>query len=433
MTSDWQQRAIAPEDVAARVPSGARVFVHGTSATPLPLLEALCQRRDVEGVQLFSLHLEGASCLESPEVTDRIQPVALFCGPHQRKAIEAGHGDFVPVFLSDIPELFRSRTIDLDVAILQLSPPDRHGWCTVGTSVDCALDAARSARVVLAEINAQMPRTHGNTAIPLARVDAFCVTDRPLPQAVLPPESDVEGRIGELIAPLVEDGSVLQAGIGAIPNAVLRRLTGKHDLGVHTEMFSDGVVDLYDAGAITNVTKTVHPGRLVTSFVAGTDRTFRFVDDNPRVEFHPCDRTNDVRLISKLDKVVAINSALEVDLSGQVCADSIGTRIYSGIGGQMDFIMGASFSRGGKPILALPSTAARGQVSRITPTLKPGAGVVTTRGHVHWIATEYGIVNLHGRTLRQRGEALIGIAHPDFRPELSREFAALRHFSVPVG
>jgi acyl-CoA hydrolase len=281
--------------------------------------------------------------------------------------------------------------------------------------------------MIVAEINERMPRTLGNTLVPFDRVHAFVHTDRPLHEHRLKPPSPVEDAIGAHVAALVDDGSTLQMGIGAIPDAALRRLRDKHDLGIHTEMFSDGVIDLVESGAITNRNKRVHRGRMVTSFVFGTERLYRFVHDNPFVEFHPCDRTNDTALIRQNEKVVAINSALEVDLSGQVVADSIGFRIYSGIGGQMDFIRGAALSPGGKPIIALPSTAAGGRASRIVPAVRPGAGVVTTRGHVHWVVTEYGAVDLFGLTLRQRADALIGIAHPDFQGELRRAFAEIRH------
>jgi acyl-CoA hydrolase len=336
----------------------------------------------------------------------------------------------MPVFLSDIPGLFTTGAIPLDVAIVQLAPPDRHGLCSLGTSVDAARAAVDSARIVIAEINEQMPRTHGNTAVPLSRVHAFVRTDRPLHAAPPSEPTEVERRIGELVAELVEDGATLQAGIGAIPDAVLARLGNRLELGVHTEMFSDGMIPLIEGGVVTNRAKAVHPGRSVTSFVSGTKRLFDLVHDNPTVEFHGCDRTNDTALIRKNDKVTAINSALEIDLTGQVCADSIGPAIYSGIGGQMDFLRGAALSRGGKPIIALPSTAAGGKVSRIVGQLKSGAGVVTTRGHVHWVVTEYGARNLHGLTLRERGEALIALAHPDVRGELRRGFAELRHYDL---
>jgi len=312
-----------------------------------------------------------------------------------------------------------------------VSPPDRHGYCTLGTSVDCAMAAAQAARVIVAEINDRVPRTHGNTLIPFDQIDAFVHTDRPLHGFDPPEPSAIEDAIGAHVAALVPDGATLQMGIGAIPDAALRRLKGKQDLGIHTEMFSDGVMDLIEVGAITNRLKAVHRNRTVTSFIAGSHRLFAFVDDNPFIEFHPCDRTNDTAIIRQNPRVVAINSALEIDLSGQVCADSIGFRIYSGIGGQMDFIRGAALSKGGVPIIALPATAAGGAVSRIVAALKPGAGVVTTRGHVHWVATEYGAVNLFGRSLRERADALIGIAHPDVRGELRRAYAEVRHVVLP--
>ena len=345
-----------------------------------------------------------------------------------REPIEEGRADFMPIFLADVPRLFASGVIRLDAALIQLSPPDRHGICTLGTSVDAAKAAADSASILIAEINEQMPRTHGNTVVRFDRVNAFIHTNRSLIEHQGSPETEVEARIGETIANLVEDGSTLQTGIGNIPDAVLSRLCDKHDLGVHTEMFSDRVVDLVEGGVITNRLKKVHPNRTTTSFVSGSKRLFDFVHENPTVEFHPCDRTNDTALIRQNDKVVAINSALEIDLTGQVCADSLGHRIYSGIGGQMDFIHGAALSNGGKPVIAIPATAAKGTVSRIVPELKPGAGVVTTRGHVHWVVTEFGAVNLHGKTLRERGEALISIAHPDFRSELRRVLTNIRHF-----
>ncbi len=420
-------------DVVKHIKSGTRIFVHGASATPTPLLDALVERTDLEAVKLYHLHIVGNVTFAQPEYAGRFRSVSLFTSAPLRKPIEEGRADFVPIFLSDIPRLFTTGQVPLDAVLLQLSPPDINGHCTLGTSIDTAKAAADSARIVLAEINEQMPRTHGRTIIPFDRITAFVRTDRPMHEAEHGPEGQVEARIGELIAGLVEDGSTLQMGIGGIPDAVLARLHGKHDLGIHTEMFSDNVVDLVREGVVTNRLKKIHTGRTVTSFVTGTKRLYDFVDDNLTVEFHPCDRTNDTALIRENPKVVAINSAIEIDLSGQVCADSMGHQIYSGIGGQMDFIHGAALSHGGKPIIALPSTAARGKVSRIVPGLKNGAGVVTTRGHVHWVVTEFGAVNLHGLTLRERAEALISIAHPDFRASLTRDISALRHFvfSVP--
>jgi acyl-CoA hydrolase len=424
----WASRAVSAADVVAHVPSGARVFVHGAAATPISLVDALAARRDVEGVRLYHLHTAGTTSFVDPEVAGRLRSVSFFVGPNVRPAVAEGRADFIPVFLSDIPQLFTCGEIPLDVALVQLSPPDEHGLCSLGTSVDAARAAVDTAKIVLAEINGRMPRTHGNTVVPLSCVHAFVRTDRALSAAAVAAPSAVETRIGELVAELVEDGATLQMGIGAIPDAVLARLGDHHELGVHTEMFSDGLIPLIEGGVVTNRKKGVHPGRSVTSFVAGSQRLFEFVDDNPLVEFHGCDRTNDTALIRKNPKVTAINSALEIDLSGQVCADSIGHAIFSGIGGQMDFLRGAALSPGGKPIVALPSTAASGKVSRIAAQLKPGAGVVTTRGHVHWVVTEHGARNLHGLTLRERGEALISIAHPDVRDELRRSLIAVRHF-----
>ena len=429
----WKDRAVSPEEAASHIKSGTKLFLHGAAATPTPLVDAMARRRDLEGVTLYHLHTSGPCHFADPGNEGRFLSVSLFTGAALRKPIEEGRADFMPIFLSDIPPLFYSGRVQLDVALLQLSPPDRHGFCTLGTSVDAARAAADSARTLIAEINEQMPHTHGNSMVPFDRLEAFVHTDRPLGEAEAVEATETEGRIGEIIAGLVEDGATLQMGIGGIPNAVMSRLGDKHELGVHTEMFSDGVIDLVEAGVITNRHKKVHPGRTTTSFVWGSRRLYDFVDENPTVEFHACDRTNDTALIRQNPKVVAINSAIEIDLTGQVCADSIGHRIYSGIGGQMDFIHGAALSPGGKPIIAIPSTASGGAISRIVPTLKAGAGVVTTRGHVHWVVTEYGAVNLHGMTLRERGEALVSVAHPDFRGELRRALVEIRHFPVSAG
>lgn len=430
MTADWPLGATSADDAVACVRSGMRVFIHGAAATPTPLIEALARRTDLDNITLYHLHTSGPAPFATPEQQGRFFSVSLFTGPPLRAAIDDGRADFMPVFLSDIPSLFDSGLIPIDVALLQLSPPDRHGYCTLGTSVDAALAGARNARVIVAEINEQMPRTHGNTLVPFATVSHFIATNRPLLAHDPPEPSAVEAQIGGHVAALVQNGATLQMGIGAIPDAVLRRLGDKEDLGIHTEMFSDGVMALIKSGVVTNRLKHVHRGRTVTSFVSGSPQLFDFVNDNPFVEFHPCDRTNDTAIIRRNDRVVAINSALEVDLSGQVCADSIGYRIYSGIGGQMDFIRGAALSKEGVPVIALPSTAAGGTLSRLVPALKPGAGVVTTRGHVHWVVTEYGAVNLFGRSLRQRAELLISIAHPDMRGELARAYLAVRHVDL---
>lgn len=428
MTPVSLAHAVTPDEAVEVLHSGMNLFIHGTSATPTPLLEALCQRADLHDITIYHLHLCGPVPFAEPDMQHRMRSVSLFTGPGLRQAVEEGRADYIPIFLSDIPHLVRSGKIRIDAMLLQLSPPDQHGHCTLGTAVEVARSAADVAPVLIAEINDQMPRTHGNSVLPLNRLSRFTHTNRPMHETSVEPETSVEARIGEHIAELVEDRSCLQMGIGGIPNAALARLKNKQDLGIHTEMFSDMLLDLIDAGCITNRYKAVYSHRIITSFVIGTRKLFDFVHDNAMVEFHPCDHTNDTALIRKIDRLVAINSALEIDLTGQVCSDSIGHRIYSGIGGQVDFIRGAAFSKGGKPIIALPATAKQGTITRIVPELKPGAGVVTSRGHVHWVVTEHGAVNLHGMTLRQRGEALISIAEPDFRSELRNALKAIRHF-----
>jgi acyl-CoA hydrolase len=426
-----RDRAISPAAAVAAVRSGTSIFLHGEAATPTPLVEALAARHDLSDVRICHLHLDGPAPFADPGREGEFRSEALFVSGPVRAAVREGRADFVPVFLSDVPGLFTSRTVDLDVALLQLSPPDRHGLCSLGVSVDAAKAAAETARLIVAEINERMPRTYGNNSVPFDRIHSFIATDRPLHELRSDPITKIEDRIGEHVAALVEDGSTLQMGIGGIPGAALSRLAGRRDLGIHTEMLSDRVVDLFEAGAITNRFKRVGLGRIAASFVYGTRRLYDFVDNNPFVALYPCDWTNDTHVIRQNPRVVAINSAIQVDLTGQICADSIGHDIYSGIGGQMDFIRGAALSPGGKPIIALTSTALGGKVSRIVTELSPGAGVVTTRGHVHWVVTEYGAVNLHGLPLRERGEALISVAHPDFRAELRRNLRRLRHF--PMG
>jgi len=416
--------AVSADEVVSHIRSGMNVFIQGGSATPTTLLEALCRRTDLHDVKLYHLHINGPVPFAAPEHRGRFLSVSLFTGQGLRDPISQGRAEYMPVFLSDIPSLFTSKAIRLDAALVQLSPADRHGLCTLGVSVDTARSAVDNAPIILAEVNDQMPRTHGHTVVALDSLRAWTSTSRPLHAHDVEAETPTIARMGELIADLVEDRACLQMGIGAIPDAVLVRLKHKKDLGIHTEMFSDRLVDLFESGAITNRYKSIHAGRIVTSFVVGSKRVFDFVDDNPLVEFHACDRTNDTSLIRKNAGVIAINSALQVDLSGQVCADSLGHRIYSGIGGQMDFIRGAALSRGGKAIIALQSTAAGGKISRIVPELSPGAGVVTTRGHVHWVVTEYGATNLHGLTLSERAEALTKLAHPDFRDSLRNAWNA---------
>ncbi|MDX2184267.1 MAG: acetyl-CoA hydrolase/transferase C-terminal domain-containing protein [Gemmatimonadaceae bacterium] len=422
--TDWNSRAVSADDVVRHIPSGARVFIHGAAATPTPLLEAMVRRDDLHDVTLGHLHLEGPAPFVEPPHYQRFRSQSFFVGANVRAAVQDGRAEYIPVFLSDVPSLFSSRDWPVDVALIQVSPPDRHGNCTLGPSVDVARAAVDAARIVLAEVNAQMPRTHGNTVVHCSRLTAFVTTDRPLPTHLGRAATPEDAAIGGIVADLVPDGATLQTGIGAIPDAVLDRLTGKQDLGVHTEMFSDGIVRLVRSGAVTNERKGVHRGRIATSFVNGSQAVFDFVHDNPAVTFYAANHVNDPAVIRQNDAVIAVNSAIEVDLTGQVCADSIGGRIFSGIGGQLDFMRGAALSKGGKPIIALPATAKGGAQSRIVPQLKPGAGVVTTRGHVHWVVTEFGAVNLHGLSLRERAERLIAIAHPDHRATLRQAAAA---------
>ena len=428
MSQNFLQSAVTPAEAVRGIKSGMRLFLHGASATPTPLLEALAARDDLENVTIYHMHTSGPAPHAAPGKERQFRAVSLFTGQPLREPVQSGRADFVPIFLSDIPGLFTSGRVPLDAAIIQVSPPDQHGLCTLGVSADAAVAATAAAKLVIAEVNEQMPRTHGHTVVPFSRIAACCHTDRPLHEHPCDPVSPIEDAIGARVADLIPDRACLQMGIGGIPNAVLARLKHKQDLGVHTEMFSDGIIELVDCGAITNKYKSVHPGRSVTSFVTGSRRLFDFVHENPLVEFHPCDRTNDTSLIRKNDRTVAINSAIQIDLTGQVCADSMGHKIFSGIGGQMDFIRGAAVSKGGLPIIALPATAKGGAISRIVAELALGAGVVTTRGHVQWVVTEYGAVDLHGRSLRERAQMLISISHPDFRAELKQQVIGLRHF-----
>jgi acyl-CoA hydrolase len=410
-------------EAVQHVQSGQRVFVHGSAATPTTLLQALLARAgEIRGVELVAISTLGALDWDRPEVRQHFFLSSLFVSSNVRGWVDSPSGDYVPVFLSEIPALFRSGRLPIDVAILQVSPPDRHGFCSLGTSVDAALAAASTAKIVLAQINARMPRTLGDGSIHVSRITAAVNEARELPELSYAAEADeATHRIGRYVAELVEDGSTLQMGIGAIPDAVLGFLGGHKGLGVHTEMFSDGVVPLVEKGVITNEHKRVLPGKIVSTFVLGTRRVYDFVDDNPTVSLHDVSWVNDTAVIRKNPKVVAINGALQLDLTGQVCADSLGTYQYSGIGGQMDFMRGASLSVGGKPIIALPSTTRKG-ISRIVGMLNPGAGVVTTRGHVQWVVTEHGVSNLYGKGLQERAKALIAIAAPEHREALERAY-----------
>jgi acyl-CoA hydrolase len=413
-------RPVPVEEAVSYVRSGDRVFVHTAAAAPRLLVEALAARApELAEVEIVQLHTEGPAPYAAPGMERSFRVRCLFIGPNLRAAVAEGRADYVPVFLSEVPALFRLGILPLDVALVQVSPPDRHGFCSLGVSVDGSRAAVETARRVIALVNPQMPRAHGDALVHVSRFAATVETDEPLPEHPRPVLTDVERAIGRHAATLVEDGATLQMGIGAIPDAVLTALKDHRRLGVHTEMFSDGLVDLVERGVVTGEEKRVHPGKVVGTFAMGTRRLYDFIDDNPQVVMLDVAYVNDTAVIRRNPKATAINSAIEVDLTGQVCADSIGTRMYSGVGGQMDFIRGAALSPGGKPIIALPSTTSRGE-SRIVPFLKQGAGVVTTRSHVQWVVTEHGVANLHGRGLRERARALIGIAHPEHRETLER-------------
>jgi len=393
---------------------------------PRTLLGALVQRaRELDNVEVVHLHIDGDAPHVDPSMAGHIRHNALFVGPNTRQAVNEGRADFTPVFLGEVPSMFRA-SLPLDVALIQVSPPDEHGYCRLGLSVACALPAVEAARIVVAEINPRVPRTLGNSAVHVSEIDYAIEVDRSLPLIQPAPFGPVERAIGEHVAKLVPNGATIQVGIGKVPNAVLAALADHEGLGVHTEMFSDGLLELARRGAIGGHHKTRFERRVVTSFATGTEALHAFVHDNPFVEFHPSHVVNDPNEIKKQHRMVAINSALQVDLTGQVCADSVGDRIYSGIGGQMDFVQGSLRSPGGAAVIALPSTALRGTASRIVPRLEHGSGVVTTRGHVQWIVTEHGAVNLRGRSLRERAELLIGVAAPEFREELREASAARR-------
>ena len=420
-------KANSPEEVVASIESNEYVWVHSMGATPVRLLEGIANHaRDKQNITLMMLHTEGAEVVTGPELEGHIQLRCFFVGAPTRKIVNEGRADYIPMFLSEIPKYFRAGEQRVDTVLLQVSPPDAHGMCTMGISVEAAKAACDVARKIIAHINPSMPRTHGDAFIPYNRFHAVYEENIPLPEFPAARQSETTLAIGERVASLIRDGDCLQMGIGAIPDAALKCLGDHKDIGIHTEMFAEGLLDLVERGVVTGKRKKIHPGKIVTSFAMGTRRLYDFVDDNPEVVFLDVEYVNDSANIRRNPNVTAINSALQVDLSGQVCADSIGTRIYSGVGGQMDFIRGATLSPGGRAIIALPSTAAGGKVSRIAPMLAPGSGVVTTRAHVHYIVTEYGVTNLYGKTISQRAKALIGIAHPDHREELEREAFRLK-------
>ena len=412
-------RLVSADEAVAGIRSGEQVYLHCAAAAPSVLLDALVARAsELRDVGMVHLHVEGPGPHLAPSMDGHFQHRALFIGPNARAAVNEGRADYVPVFLSDVPHLFERGAVPLDAVLVNATPPDTHGFCSLGTSVEAIHAAIRAASTVIVQFNRAMPRTLGDSFIHVNDIDLAVEVDVPPYERPIGDIGEIERQIGAHVAELVPDGATLQLGIGAIPAATALFLRDKRDLGIHTEMFTDPVVDLVEAGAITGAAKERNRGKIVTTFVMGSRRLYDFVHDNPMVEMRPVDFTNDTSIIRTFRKMVAINSAIEVDLTGQVVADSIGERPYSGVGGQMDFIRGAALADEGRAIIALPSTAAGGTVSRITPTLKPGAGVVTTRAHVRTVVTEYGVTNLLGRSLRERAQALIAIAHPDFRDEL---------------
>jgi len=424
----YQEKCIGAAQALELLRSGDRVWIQSGCGTPSTLVNAMVARasslRDVEVVHMKTL---GEADYTRPEYAGIFRHRGLFLGENVRDAVAAGRADYTPIFLGEIEALFVSGAMPLDVVLMQVSPPDEHGFVSLGTTVDCTLTATRCAKTVIAEVNQRMPRTHGETAIHISHISAVVETSRPLLELHSEPATETHRRIAENVASLIPDGATLQTGIGGIPDAVLACLGDKRDLGIHTELVSDGVIDLMESGVITGDRKSIHRGKAVLAFVLGSQRLFDFIHENPSFEFRPICYTNDPFVVAQNEKMVAINSAIQVDLTGQVCADSIGTRPFSGFGGQVDFIRGAARSKGGVPIIALPSTARHGAVSRIAPMLEPGAGVVTSRADVHYVVTEHGIASLHGKTLRERAKALIAIADPRFQAELE-DFAVRSHY-----
>jgi acetyl-CoA hydrolase len=416
----YQRKVTDVATALACIQSGNRIYLGGGAGVPIRLIEGLMKRAGtLQDVELTHILTFADAPYADPAYQDSFRVNALFIGSNVRTAVQAGRADFTPVFLSEIPRLFRNGILPLDVALIAVSPPDEHGFCSFGVEVGTTKPATESARTVIAEVNQQMPRTLGDSFIHVSRLHHIVAVDYPIPEAPQGGSSPQHLQIGQTIAELIPDGATLQMGIGSIPDAVLKSLSSHHDLGIHTELFSDGVVDLVENGIITCSRKTFHPGKIVAGFLFGTQRLYDFVDNNPLIELHPTDYVNDPFNIARNDKMVAINSAVQIDLTGQVCADSIGPLFYSGVGGQVDFIRGAARAKDGRPIIACLSTAQGGQASRIVPTLYEGAGVVTTRNDVHFVVTEYGVASLYGRTVRQRARELIAIAHPSFRDELT--------------
>jgi acyl-CoA hydrolase len=429
----YRSKLQTPTEAVSCVESNMRVYIHPGCAEPEALVQALIARAPyVTHVEIVHLLTMGTSPYCAPEMQEHFRHNALFVGGNVRQAVHDGRADYTPIFLGEVEALFETGEMPIDVAFIQVSPPDPHGYCSFGVGVDTTLTAAKFAHRVVAQVNAQMPRTYGDSFIHVSQIDAIVEVSQPLCELKKHETDPVDNLIGANVASLIEDGSVLQCGIGGIPNAVLPNLTDRRDLGVHTELLSDNAIPLIEAGIINGERKNFKPRKVVLGFVLGSQKLFEFVDENPIFEFHPSAYTNDPFRIAQNHRMVAINSAIEVDLTGQVCAESIGPWFYSGFGGQLDFIRGAARSKGGKPIIALPSTAKGGTVSRIVPRLAHGAGVLTGRADVHYVVTEYGIAYLHGRTIRQRAESLINIAHPNFRNQLFEHCEDQRWFQRNV-
>lgn len=434
MTSGWtgiyENKVVTAEEAVKAIESGDRIFLTGNCSVPQVLLKALVARApELENVEICHALTIGSSDYVAPEMEGHLRANSLFIGPNVRRAVQEGRADFTPVLLSEFTLLFSKGYLPVDVAFVHLSPPDEHGFCSYGIETGLTKTPAEAARIIIAEVNPNMPRCLGDSFIHISRVDYIVPVDYPLMELPMTEggPTELHMRIAEYIAELIPNGATMQMGIGAIPDAVLRFLYHKKDLGIHTELFSDSVIDLVEAGVVTNARKTLHPGKITAGFMLGTRRLYEWVHDNPIIELHRTEYVNDPFVIAQNERQVAINSAIEIDLTGQVCADSIGPKLYSGVGGQLDFIYGASRSKGGVPVIALPSTAKGDKFSRIVPMLKPGAGVVTTRNHVRYVVTEYGVADLYGRTIRERAQALIRIAHPKFRDELTRAAKELHY------
>lgn len=427
-TEEYQKRVVTAAEAAQAVKSGDRVFLTGNCSVPTTILAALVDRaHELENVEIVQALTIGSADYVSPEMEGHLRVNTMFISHNTREAVHAGRADFTPVLLSEFPLLFKNKHLPVNVAFVHLSPPDEHGYCSFGVEVGLSKSPAESAEIIVAEINNQMPRTLGDSFIHVSDIDYIVPVDYPLPELAMGdgnPSEKVE-KMAQFIAELIPDEATMQMGIGAVPDAVLKYLYDKKDLGIHTELFSDGVIDLVEAGVITNNKKTLHPGKIIAGFILGSKRLYEWVHNNPLIEFLRTEYVNDPFVISRNHRMVAINSAIEVDLTGQICADSIGTKLYSGVGGQLDFVYGASRSQGGVPIIALPSTAK--DFSRIVPTLKPGAGVVTTRNHIQYVVTEYGVAHLYGKTIRERALALINISHPDFKDDLKKQANELNY------